>query len=153
MFEGNGTVASFSVDHTKLKPGLYVSQILKFGETYLTVYDFRFCKPNAGHYLSNPASHTIEHSLAAWYSANHKDKVYFGPMGCLTGFYLVLAGKHDVDYVKADFPAITKYLAGLKEVPGATEKTCGNYRMHSLEQARAAWQEYLKYEDNNVYPD
>ena len=107
-------IASFTVDHIKLLPGLYVSRKDKVGAETVTTFDLRLTKPNEEPVLNTAEVHTIEH-LGATYLRNEptwKEKVlYFGPMGCRTGFYLLLAG----DYGYRD------------AVPGASPKDCGNY--------------------------
>ena len=124
-------IASFTVDHIKLLPGLYVSRKDKVGAETVTTFDLRLTKPNEEPVLNTAEVHTIEH-LGATYLRNEptwKDKVlYFGPMGCRTGFYLLLAG----DYSSRDvLPLVTecfRFIRGYRDaVPGASPKDCGNY--------------------------
>ncbi|MCQ3907729.1 MAG: S-ribosylhomocysteine lyase [Mycoplasmoidaceae bacterium] len=90
-------IKSFRINHTKLKPGIYLHEIKQFGNEYVTTYDLRFKAPNRGSYLSNSAMHSLEHLIATFYSVAYPDeKIYFGPMGCQTGFYLVVAGKKNL---------------------------------------------------------
>ena len=124
-------IASFTVDHIKLLPGLYVSRKDKVGAETVTTFDLRLTKPNEEPVLNTAEVHTIEH-LGATYLRNEptwKDKVlYFGPMGCRTGFYLLLAG----DYSSRDvLPLVTECFRFIRDyrdaVPGARPRDCGNY--------------------------
>lgn len=124
-------IASFTVDHIKLLPGLYVSRKDKVGAETVTTFDLRLTKPNDEPVMNTAEVHTIEH-LGATYLRNEptwKDKVlYFGPMGCRTGFYLLLAG----DYISRDVLALVtecfRFIRDYRDaVPGASPKDCGNY--------------------------
>ena len=124
-------IASFTIDHIKLHPGLYVSRKDKIGAETVTTFDLRVTSPNEEPVMNTAEMHTIEH-LAATYLRNEpqwKDKVlYFGPMGCRTGFYLLLAG----DYTSNDVLNLVKecflFIAAFSgEIPGASAKGCGNY--------------------------
>ena len=124
-------IASFTVDHIKLLPGLYVSRKDKVDAETVTTFDLRLTKPNEEPVMNTAEVHTIEH-LGATYLRNEptwKDKVlYFGPMGCRTGFYLLLAG----DYSSRDvLPLMTECFRFIRDyrdaVPGASPKDCGNY--------------------------
>ena len=141
-------IASFTIDHTKLKRGIYVSRKDRIGEYVVTTFDIRMKVPNREPALSNEAIHTIEH-LAATYLRNHsqwKDKiVYWGPMGCLTGNYLIVSG----DYTSADILPLMietfRFIVGYEgEIPGTTESECGNYKLHSLEEAKKESKIYLE---------
>lgn len=124
-------IASFTVDHIKLLPGLYVSRKDKAGAETVTTFDLRLTKPNEEPVLNTAEVHTIEH-LGATYLRNEptwKDKVlYFGPMGCRTGFYLLLAGDYSSRNV---LPLVTECFRFIRDyrgqVPGASPKDCGNY--------------------------
>lgn len=124
-------IASFTVDHIKLLPGLYVSRKDKVGAETVTTFDLRLTKPNEEPVLNTAEVHTIEH-LGATYLRNEptwKDKVlYFGPMGCRTGFYLLLAGDYSSRKV---LPLVTECFRFIRDyrdaVPGASPKDCGNY--------------------------
>ena len=124
-------ITSFTIDHLKLQPGLYVSRKDKVGEETVTTFDLRLTSPNEEPVMNTAEVHTIEH-LAATYLRNDpqwKDKVlYFGPMGCRTGFYLLLTG----DYTSRDvLPLVLDCFRFIRdyrgEVPGASPKDCGNY--------------------------
>ncbi len=124
-------IASFTVDHIKLLPGLYVSRKDKAGAETVTTFDLRLTKPNEEPVMNTAEVHTIEH-LGATYLRNEptwKDKVlYFGPMGCRTGFYLLLAGDYSSREV---LPLVTECFRFIRDyrgaVPGASPKDCGNY--------------------------
>ncbi len=127
------TIASFEVDHTVLKPGIYLSRV----DHGVRTYDIRVTLPNK-EFLPNPAMHTIEH-LFAVHARNGKmgDKViYFGPMGCRTGFYLLMINNTEreaVDLIKETFSFISSYEG---KIPGTSEIECGNYREHDLKTAK-----------------
>ena len=124
-------IASFTIDHIKLQPGLYVSRKDKVGSETVTTFDLRLTSPNEEPVMNTGEVHTIEH-LAATYLRNEpnwKDKVlYFGPMGCRTGFYLLMAGDLEssdvVELVKNCFCFIREFR---DEIPGANAMDCGNY--------------------------
>ena len=124
-------IASFTVDHIKLLPGLYVSRKDKVGAETVTTFDLRLTKPNEEPVMNTAEVHTVEH-LGATYLRNEptwKDKVlYFGPMGCRTGFYLLLAGDYSSREV---LPLVTECFRFIRDyqgqVPGASPKDCGNY--------------------------
>lgn len=136
------TIASFTVDHDRLERGMYVSRI----DGDLVTYDIRMKKPNAGDYLPVAAMHTIEH-LFATYARNSelKDLVaYVGPMGCRTGFYLLLRDGADrqqaLDLARRSFAFIAAFEG---EIPGTKRWECGNYREHDLAGAKAEAEEML----------
>ena len=134
-------IASFTVDHNKLQPGLYLSR--RDGD--VTTFDLRFKKPNTGDLLSNAQLHSVEHLIATFLrnSPQKEAVIYFGPMGCRTGFYLItrdLTGQPLVDLVIDAFRFIAAYEG---EIPGASAKECGNYRDLSLEGAKQQAAEYL----------
>lgn len=129
-------IASFCVDHTKLDRGMYISRI----DGDVVTYDIRMKKPNGGDYLAVPAAHTIEH-LFATYARNSQygnQVVYVGPMGCRTGFYLLVrdtvSHEQALHLVIDSFAFIAQFEG---EIPGASEVECGNYREQDLEGAKA----------------
>ena len=132
-------IASFCVDHTKLQPGMYLSRQDGANGEILT-WDIRMKQPNKGSYLSPAAAHTLEH-LFATYARNSKYSsgvVYVGPMGCLTGFYLLTQGMPHEDAIELTRAAL-RFIAEYEgEVPGATAAECGNYREQDLPGAKAA---------------
>lgn len=140
-------IASFTVNHLDLFPGVYVSRKDQVGAETITTFDLRMTAPNREPVMNTAEMHTMEH-LAATYLRNNediKDKViYFGPMGCRTGFYLILAG----DYTSAEaLPIVTKTYEFIRdfegEVPGAAAKDCGNYLDMNLPMAKYLAAQYL----------
>ncbi|MGN1347838.1 MAG: S-ribosylhomocysteine lyase [Acutalibacteraceae bacterium] len=128
-------IASFRIDHTILPRGMYISRV----DGDIITYDIRTRRPNKETVMENGAIHTLEH-LFATYVRNTSfadDVIYFGPMGCRTGFYFLLRNnvshRDAITLVKETFEYISKYEG---EIPGATEKECGNYRDHDLEGAK-----------------
>ena len=133
-------ITSFTIDHLKLQPGLYVSRKDTVGRETVTTFDLRLTSPNEEPVMNTAEMHTIEH-LAATYLRNEpqwKDKVlYFGPMGCRTGFYLLLAGDYssrDVLSLVTDCFCFIRDFDG--EIPGASAKDCGNYLDMNLPMAK-----------------
>ena len=155
-------ITSFTIDHIKLQPGLYVSRKDKVGSETVTTFDLRFTKPNDEPVMNTAEMHTIEH-LAATYLRNEpswKDRVlYFGPMGCRTGFYLLLAGDYTsgdvVELVHGCFCFVRDFRG---DVPGASAKDCGNYLDMNLPMANywgAKYAALLEHIDETrlVYPE
>ncbi len=135
-------IKSFQVDHRKLDKGIYISRV----DTDIVTYDLRFCKPNSGILLDNVTMHTIEHMLATFArNSDIKNEVlYFGPMGCQTGFYLLVRDIIPKEKVLATVKDILqKTIDHNGEVFGASEIECGNYRTLDLESAKKACSEYL----------
>lgn len=140
-------IPSFTIDHNRLKRGIYVSRKDFVGNEVVTTFDIRMKEPNREPVLGQGAIHTIEH-LAATYLRNHaqwKDKiVYWGPMGCLTGNYLLMKGDLDsrdiLDLMINTFRFIADYEG---EVPGAAPQDCGNYLLHDLPMAKYEAKKYL----------
>ena len=124
-------ITSFTIDHIKLQPGLYVSRKDQVGSEIVTTFDLRLTSPNDEPVMNTAEMHTIEH-LAATYLRNEpdwKEKVlYFGPMGCRTGFYLLLAGNYNSRDVLALIQSCFAFIGDFQgEIPGASAKDCGNY--------------------------
>ena len=150
-------IASFTIDHIKLQPGIYVSRKDTVGKETLTTFDLRMTSPNEEPVMNTAEMHTIEH-LAATYLRNHptwKERViYFGPMGCRTGFYLILAGdlesKDIVDLMKEMWTFIADFEG---DVPGASAKDCGNYLDMNLPMAKYLARKYLDHVINNISED
>lgn len=139
-------IESFQVDHQRLVPGLYLSRSDAKGSAVTTTFDLRLTCPNREPALEGGAMHTIEHLCATFLrnSAQREDIIYFGPMGCRTGFYLVMFGnlqpKDVLPLVKAAF----EFTAGFEgEIPGASQTECGNYLYHNLPMARFYSRKYL----------
>ena len=145
-------IKSFQVDHRKLDRGMYISRI----DGDVVTYDLRFCKPNTGVLLDNITIHTIEHILAT-FTRNSDiggEVVYFGPMGCRTGFYFLVRSSVTAEKVRdAVVSAIKKTLEYQGRVFGASEIECGNYRELDLDKAKAALSEYLPVIENTEIPD
>ena len=141
-------IASFTVDHLNLKPGLYLSREDQVGGQVIKSYDLRFTAPNFEPVLNTAEIHTIEH-LAATFLRNHaefKDEViYFGPMGCRTGFYLILTDQVNpadtLRLLKETFAFCATYEG---EIPGAAARDCGNYLDQNLPMARYFSEKYAK---------
>ena len=136
-------IASFTIDHTNLQPGLYLSR----QDGQINTYDLRFKRPNKGDYLSPGTAHSIEH-LAATYLRNHPDFgnkiIYFGPMGCRTGFYLLLADDYNSKDIVPLMISLFEFIRDFnEEVPGASAKDCGNYLDMNLPMANYIAKKYL----------
>lgn len=140
-------IASFTIDHIKLQPGVYVSRYDRFKDVVITTFDLRMTSPNEEPVMNTAEMHTIEH-LAATFSRNDKDyadrTVYFGPMGCRTGFYLLLEGELTSKEV---LPFVTKMFEFVRDfegdVPGASAKDCGNYLDMNLPMTKYLAKKYL----------
>ncbi|MCI9323008.1 MAG: S-ribosylhomocysteine lyase [Lachnospiraceae bacterium] len=156
-------IASFTIDHIRLLPGVYVSRRDMVGQETVTTFDLRMTSPNDEPVMNTAEVHTIEH-LGATFLRNHQEygskTLYFGPMGCRTGFYLLLAG----DYKSRDIlPLVTQMFEFIRdfrgEVPGASPRDCGNYLDMNLNMANYLAERYLEqvlyHIDNSrlVYPD
>lgn len=157
------TIPSFTINHNSLLRGIYVSRKDNVGGETVTTFDIRMKEPNREPVLHNGAIHTIEH-LAATYLRNDeewKDRViYWGPMGCLTGNYLILKGdlksEDIVELMKRTFRFVAEFEG---EIPGTTPKDCGNCLLHDLPMARFEAKKYLEEvlkkitAENLVYPE
>lgn len=141
-------IASFTIDHIRLLPGVYVSRRDTVGQEVITTFDLRMTSPNDEPVMNTAEVHTIEH-LGATFLRNHQDygnkTIYFGPMGCRTGFYLLLAG----DYHSRDIvPLVTQMFEFIRdfrgEVPGASPRDCGNYLDMNLNMANYLAEKYLE---------
>ena len=132
-------IASFQVDHTRLLPGLYVSRRDGGDKTPVTTFDLRFTRPGKEPVMDTPAIHTIEHLGATFLrSSPRKDEIiYFGPMGCRTGFYLVMFGCLEAKDVLPLVRETLAFILGFAgPIPGATAKECGNFREQNLDMAK-----------------
>jgi S-ribosylhomocysteine lyase len=133
-------IASFQVDHLRLKPGLYVSRRDRFGDTILTTFDLRLKQPNTEPVMDMPALHTIEH-LGATFLRNHKEwakrVVYFGPMGCRTGCYMILEGDLDSEGALPLVRELLEFIGNFEgPIPGAAPAECGNWQEQNLDMAK-----------------
>ena len=156
-------ITSFTIDHLKLLPGVYVSRKDMVGDRVVTTFDIRMTRPNFEPVINTAELHAIEH-LGATFLRNHKEWgeniLYFGPMGCRTGFYLLLNGDYEskdiVSLLKEMFTFIKDFEG---EVPGACAKDCGNYLDINLPMAKYVAAKYLDEvlkdikEDRLVYPE
>ena len=135
-------IKSFTVDHRKLDKGIYISRL----DGNIVTYDMRFCKPNSGDVLDNVTMHTIEHMVATFIrnSDIKNEVVYFGPMGCQTGFYLLALSSVSREKVLETVKnALQKTLDHTGAVFGASEIECGNYKTLNLSKAKTACRDYL----------
>ena len=140
-------ITSFTIDHIKLIPGVYVSRIDYVAGHPITTFDLRMTSPNDEPVMNTAEMHTVEH-LAATFLRNHaeyKDKtIYFGPMGCRTGFYLLLAGEYESKDIVPLMIEMYEFIRDFKDaVPGASAKDCGNYLDMNLPMARFLAKKYL----------
>lgn len=156
-------ITSFTIDHIRLLPGVYVSRKDAVGQETITTFDLRMTSPNDEPVMNTAEVHTIEH-LGATFLRNHKDygskTIYFGPMGCRTGFYMLLAG----DYRSRDIvPLVTQMFEFIRdyrgEVPGASPMDCGNYLDMNLNMANYLAERYLEQvlynisDERLIYPE
>ena len=150
-------IPSFAVDHTKIIPGIFESRVDKIGNELVTTFDVRLKRPNVEPSIDPAAMHTIEHIIAT-YLRNHpvwkNELIYWGPMGCLTGFYMIVKGRPAAADLYPILLESFRYLGNFEgEVPGATAENCGKYLMHDLPMAK--WEakrfvEYLETADKNL---
>ena len=156
-------IKSFTVDHIRLVPGLYVSRIDYVNQNPVTTFDIRMTSPNDEPVMNTAEVHTIEH-LGATFLRNHEtwaDKtIYFGPMGCRTGFYLLLTGDHSSREILPLIKEMFTFIAGYTgDIPGASARDCGNYLDMNLNMAKYLADKYLKEvlydikEERLVYPE
>ena len=155
-------ITSFTIDHIKLQPGLYVSRKDKVGAQTVTTFDLRLTSPNEEPVMNTAEMHTIEH-LAATYLRNEKNwqnkVLYFGPMGCRTGFYLLLSGDYASREVVPLLLDCFRFIADFEgEVPGASARDCGNYLDMNLPMAKFWGAKYAALlenitSDRLIYPE
>ena len=134
-------IASFCVDHTKLLPGIYISRV----DDDIVTYDIRLVRPNTPPYLGNGELHTIEHLFATFArNSSYADRViYFGPMGCRTGFYFLLRNVPHAEAVSLIIDIFRKIASFEGDIPGAAAAECGNYREHDLAGAKHKAEKFL----------
>ena len=134
-------IASFSVDHDYIIPGIYVSRI----DGDITTYDLRTRKPNNDDYMDNLTMHSLEHMFATYVrNSDLKDSIiYFGPMGCQTGFYLLVRDADDETVLKTVTDTLSKIISHDGEIFGKVRKECGNYKNLDLDSAKTEAQRYL----------
>lgn len=156
-------ITSFTIDHLKLLPGVYVSRKDHIGAETVTTFDIRMTRPNFEPVMNTAEVHTIEHLAATFLrnDAEYSERVmYFGPMGCRTGFYLLLAGDLESKDIIPLITRLYEFMADFQdEVPGAAAKDCGNYLDMNLPMANYLAKKFLKEvlenitEDRLVYPE
>ena len=146
-------IQSFSVDHTKIIPGIFKSRVDTVGGYAVTTYDIRLRRPNVEPVIDVAAMQSLEHIIATTLrnDAEWKDEViYWGPMGCLTGFYLILKGERQPRDIYGIVLKGFKSVADADEVPGAAAVNCGYYRMHNLDMAKYYAAKFVKYLTENA---
>ena len=139
--ENIAKISSFTVDHDLLTEGIYVSRI----DGDITTYDLRTRVPNAGDYMDNLTMHSVEHMFATYVRASSigDSVIYFGPMGCQTGFYLLTRGLDNDTVLNAVIDVLTKFVNHDGEMFGAVRRECGNYKNLDLACAKAECKRYL----------
>lgn len=155
-------IASFQVDHSNLKPGIYVSR----RDEGFTTFDIRMTSPNHEPAIAPAAMHTLEHLLATWFRNREgvmKDVVYVGPMGCMTGMYIIMRASKEVMSDRKEVFRMRdlcieafRWISTASEVPGTSPSECGNYLMHDLPMARweaSRYVERLQNEFEYTYPN
>ncbi|MBP5311754.1 MAG: S-ribosylhomocysteine lyase [Clostridia bacterium] len=145
-------IQSFSVDHTFIVPGIFKSREDHLGDHTVTTYDIRLKRPNKEPAIDVAAMHSLEHIIATFLRNEpdwKDDVVYWGPMGCLTGFYLILKGSRPPRELYQLILKAFKSVEDATEVPGAAPVNCGNYLMHNLEMAKWYAREFVAYLEAN----
>jgi len=146
-------IQSFSVDHTRIIPGIFTSRVDAVGGGFVTTYDIRLKRPNVEPAVDVAAMHSLEHLVATWLRNNPEwkdDVIYWGPMGCLTGFYLILKGTRTSRELYGLMLEAFRSVDGAQEVPGTAPENCGYYRMHNLELAKWYAREFAAYLEANA---
>lgn len=146
-------IQSFSVDHTQIIPGIFTSRTDVVGNGVVTTYDIRLKKPNREPVIDVAAMHSLEHIIATYLrnDPDWKDEViYWGPMGCLTGFYLILKGSRAPREIFGLILNSFKAVESAEDVPGATPVNCGHYLMHNLGMAKWYAKEFACYLESNA---
>lgn len=150
-------IKSFNIDHTRLVKGLYVSRVDRVGLfSRVTTFDLRMKTPYVDVPLKGETMHAIEHCLATYLRNTRRDIIYVGGMGCLTGFYVVVAGRKSVEDILWSLTDAFSWMSFVEEVAGATKRECGNYKFMDLEDARREAAEYLAVlltNKNHEYPE
>ena len=146
-------IQSFSVDHTAIIPGIFLSREDTVGDGKVTTYDIRLKRPNREPVIDVAAMHSLEHIIATYLrnDAEWKDEIiYWGPMGCLTGFYLILKGSRAPQEIYDLILNAFKAVDTAKEVPGTAPENCGHYLMHNLGMAKWYASEFAAYLEVNT---
>ena len=141
-------ITSFTIDHIRLVPGLYVSRVDSAGSEKITTFDIRITRPNTEPVMDTAAIHALEHLGATWLRNNpewQSKVLYFGPMGCRTGFYLLLAGKYESREILPLMNGMFRFIAAYEgDIPGAAAKDCGNYLDLNLSMAKWHAEKYIR---------
>ena len=146
-------IQSFSVDHTKIVPGIFVSREDKVGGGTVTTYDIRLKRPNAEPVIDAAAMHSLEHIIATTLRNDPEwqdEVIYWGPMGCMTGFYLILKGDRGSREIYEVVLKAFRSVKDAQEVPGAAPVNCGHYLMHDLAMAKWYAAEFVAYLEANA---
>ena len=146
-------IQSFSVDHTAIVPGIFISREDKVGTGMVTTYDIRLKRPNREPVIDAAAMHSLEHIIATTMrnDPDWKDEIiYWGPMGCLTGFYLILKGNHAPQDIYGLVLNAFRAVSDAETVPGAAPVNCGHYLMHNLAMAKWYAAEFVVYLESNA---
>jgi S-ribosylhomocysteine lyase len=150
-------IKSFTIDHTQLKPGIYVSR----EDKGFTTFDLRITEPNKEPAVAPAAIHSLEHLMATWFrnSEAKEDVVYVGPMGCLTGMYIIMTGQYSVEDMRRLTIECLQWILTQDKVPATEPQSCGNYLLHDLPMARLEARKFLDEvllcitDANLCYPD
>lgn len=144
-------IQSFTIDHTRLKPGIYVSR----DDSLFRTFDLRITEPNKEPAVAIAAMHSMEHLMATWFRNSRvgQDVVYVGPMGCLTGMYIVMTGGYDVQQMRELTMECLEWILTQDEVPATTPETCGNYLLHDLPMCKWECRRYLERLRNDFHSE
>ena len=144
-------IQSFTIDHTRLKPGIYVSR----DDSLFRTFDLRITEPNKEPAVAIAAMHSMEHLMATWFRNSRvgQDVVYVGPMGCLTGMYIVMTGDYDVQQMRELTMECLEWILTQDEVPATTPETCGNYLLHDLPMCKWECRRYLERLRNDFHSE
>ena len=144
-------IQSFTIDHTQLKPGIYVSRVDKG----FTTFDLRITEPNKEPAVAPAAIHSIEHLMATWFrnSRAKDDVVYVGPMGCLTGMYIIMTGNYTVEDMRQLTIECLEWILTQNEVPATRPEACGNYLLHDLPMCKWECARYLDRLKNDFHSE
>lgn len=146
-------IPSFSVDHTQIVPGIYESRIDVVNGISIVTYDIRMKYPNKEAAISVDAMHSIEHLVATYLRNNKESKdilIYWGPMGCMTGSYMITKGRFSPQIIKDFMIGAMQYVINYEgDVPGTDITQCGNYKLHNLKQAKIECKQYLNRLNHN----
>ena len=146
-------IPSFSIDHTAIIPGIFTSRVDRVADSLITTYDIRLTRPNREPAVDVAAMHSLEHIIATFLrnDPDWKDEIiYWGPMGCLTGFYLILKGNRSPQEIFDLLLRAFRSVEDVQSVPGTTPENCGNYLMHNLGMAKWYAARFADYLDANA---